>query len=415
MPSPELVKALDIYSKYFQKHLETAPIMWDTTTRRFYYVSSLDKLFDWIWNMSVITTFIGLGSIVFVLGRDIIVDRKTLPLFNIIGLALMGIMGVAVVGIAIALVFYGKDFAYGWNELHQMEDQLSDMRAQQSHRNIPQEQDYFGKGLTIMMKILPFYMFVFPVVGLITKLDPFYIIFSLAGSYIKDPFALQFFTFGTTIIRALLIFTSVVEALRHTSLVLVMFAAALYTGGKNCTHLLAISVSRNAVEMSKLISIVYQLDLHIRLMSKFQESCTTALFGFGLFAGVLINVGSIQLMDVLPFWFYVYFPSASVMVVLTISVLLPQAQIVNDRSKGVIEKWKIAVMGEWDTRKKAYLRKKLKTLKPAGLQVGIHEVRFFTIERSTKAAFYVKILDNTINLSLAIPPGALNTRFGGLA
>lgn len=287
--------------------------------------------------------------------------------------------------------------------------------AQQSHRNIPQEQDYFGKGLTIMMKILPFYMFVFPVVGLITKLDPFYIIFSLAGSYIKDPFALQFFTFGTTIIRALLIFTSVVEALRHTSLVLVMFAAALYTGGKNCTHLLAISVSRNAVEMSKLISIVYQLDLHIRLMSKFQESCTTALFGFGLFAGVLINVGSIQLMDVLPFWFYVYFPSASVMVVLTISVLLPQAQIVNDRSKGVIEKWKIAVMGEWDTRKKAYLRKKLKTLKPAGLQVGIHEVRFFTIERSTKAAFYVKILDNTINLSLAIPPGALNTRFGGLA
>lgn len=79
--------------------------------------------------MSVITTFIGLGSIVFVLGRDIIVDRKTLPLFNIIGLALMGIMGVAVVGIAIALVFYGKDFAYGWNELHQMEDQLSDMRG----------------------------------------------------------------------------------------------------------------------------------------------------------------------------------------------------------------------------------------------------------------------------------------------
>ncbi|OXA40825.1 hypothetical protein Fcan01_24553 [Folsomia candida] len=92
MPSPELVKALGIYTTYFQKQVETAPIMWDTTTKRFYYVSSLDKVYTWIWNMLGIMPFFGLGSIVFVLGREFVVETKTIPLFNILGLILMGIV-----------------------------------------------------------------------------------------------------------------------------------------------------------------------------------------------------------------------------------------------------------------------------------------------------------------------------------
>lgn len=136
------------------------------------------------------------------------------------------------------------------------------------------------------------------------------------------------------------------------------------------------------------------------------------LFAFGLFAGVLINAGSIKLMSVVPFWLYVMFPSVAVIIVLVISVMLPQAQRVNDMSTSILERWNMKVMQEPDAMKRRYLRRKLKALTPSGLQVGIHEVRFFTIKRSTKAAFYVRILDNTINLSLAIPPGALNKQFG---
>lgn len=124
MPSPELLKALHIYSTCFQKHLEIAPIMWNISTKRFYYVSSLSQLSEWVWNMFGLLAFSGVGSVVFVLLRELVVETKTIPLFNVLGLVLMGIVGLTMIGIAIAVMIYGREFAHGWNEVHRMEEQL---------------------------------------------------------------------------------------------------------------------------------------------------------------------------------------------------------------------------------------------------------------------------------------------------
>ncbi|OXA40127.1 hypothetical protein Fcan01_25200 [Folsomia candida] len=255
MPTPKVLKALEIYTTYFQKYLDNSPVMWDTKTNRFYYI--------------------GCGTTVVILIREILVETKTIPIFNILTLILLLVMGTSDIGMSIGLLAYGKEFVYGWNELHKLEKRMSEREKKISK---PQNRDYLGASMIIMVRLFTFYAIFVALFGLAMRLDPFYIVINWTLSNIQ---------------------------------------------------------------------------------------------------------GDIN-----------------------------RAQVINDYSVMVLHKWNVEIMMEPDIKERNILRKKLKSLKPKKLHVGIHEVRFFSIDRSTKAEFYVRILDNTINLSLAIPEESLRSQFG---
>lgn len=273
-----------------------------------------------------------------------------------------------------------------------------------------------------MVRLFTFYAIFVALFGLAMRLDPFYIVINWTLSNIQGDINRVIFYFCANLVRIYVSVVCTVETCRHMCLIFIMFANTLQTGkimskGTIATGILhsdmrISSARKNMLSLSCLINEDHQSRLCMFLMSKFQESSTLVVFGLGLFAGIIFNTGSIKLWNILPFWLYFYFPSVSGIIVLIISILLPQAQVINDYSVMVLHKWNVEIMMEPDIKERNILRKKLKSLKPKKLHVGIHEVRFFSIDRSTKAEFYVRILDNTINLSLAIPEESLRSQFG---
>ncbi|XP_035716574.1 uncharacterized protein LOC118439403 [Folsomia candida] len=182
MPTPKVLKALEIYTTYFQKYLDNSPVMWDTKTNRFYYIGCIRKLYFWIWNMAVVITITGCGTTVVILIREILVETKTIPIFNILTLILLLVMGTSDIGMSIGLLAYGKEFVYGWNELHKLEKRMSEREKKISK---PQNRDYLGASMIIMVRLFTFYAIFVALFGLAMRLDPFYIVINWTLSNIQ--------------------------------------------------------------------------------------------------------------------------------------------------------------------------------------------------------------------------------------
>lgn len=85
--------------------------------------------------MAVVITITGCGTTVVILIREILVETKTIPIFNILTLILLLVMGTSDIGMSIGLLAYGKEFVYGWNELHKLEKRMSERESMQNLLN----------------------------------------------------------------------------------------------------------------------------------------------------------------------------------------------------------------------------------------------------------------------------------------
>ncbi|OXA54099.1 hypothetical protein Fcan01_11401 [Folsomia candida] len=391
--------------------------MWDTSTKKFYYVDSVKKLCFYIWNLAGVLALSAVGTTLLVLFKEIVVKQKTIPRFNTFALTLLAVQGLSTIGIGLGFLIFGKEFTLGWNQLNKVEGEVSMLNGGRLIRGKAQKLDYLGHGMTIMVQMFILYLVFLPLGGIFLKLDPFHLLISEAASYIADPLTLHIFKLCAKLIKVYIIYVSVLETCRHQTLLFIMFATSLHTGKILLRDLLAVRVGVGKGErtLTKLTVMHQQLVLCVGLISKFQECCTTVLFGLGLFAGILVNARIIKLFNILPFYLHIYLPSSSAIIIFIIFTLVPQAQVINDYSVKILHKWNSTLMDEPCCKTRACLKRMLKSLKPVKLHVGVGEVRFFSIDRSTKGKFYVKILDNAINLSLAMPKEGLSRHFGAYA
>lgn len=121
MTSPSVWKALDSYADIFQR-FETIPIVWDKNKRMFLNVKNFQKLRVFHFNITIIDVIRFMGTVMFLLIRELFSKQRFLPILNILLLVtgfLLTLLGVA---IAVGITKFGDQIVKQWNDLNTMID-----------------------------------------------------------------------------------------------------------------------------------------------------------------------------------------------------------------------------------------------------------------------------------------------------
>jgi len=142
--------------------------------------------------------------------------------------------------------------------------------------------------------------------------------------------------------------------------------------------------------------------LRITLLSnnKGMQLTLFAMLGVGLFGTVLMNYGTLKLYSVIPLVGYTIFPLLSCLSLCLIQITLSNAIKIYENSAGVLESFGRSLINPCGRK---YLLRKLRSLRPAGMECGVAGHRFITIKRCTKVEYYYSIVDFTITAVLSIP------------
>ncbi|OXA47621.1 hypothetical protein Fcan01_17935 [Folsomia candida] len=178
----------------------------------------------------------------------------------------------------------------------------------------------------------------------------------------------------------------------------------------HCTAILVGSVVTSAVILNMLMDSVRNLaklnvgTQSIRMYQRFRilfktvENITTRftslLLSIGFGFTVMCNFTTVRMFGVIRMPFYLFFPTASVIGIVGIGVLLPYGFACHERSGKLLagRKGKLGV-------KRGTMRleeKIVKALRPIGIRAGTGEFSFFVLKKSTKSKYYVAVTDKTI-------------------
>src|SRR5581483_213895 len=117
MLTSRMLKALEIYSKTFQKCMPPSPLMWDPKNKKLLYIESPNlKLIPWYINQFVVLGM-GIGSCNILVLRQFFYQDGAIPLLNVMMLMLLAGVGGYFYCMGTICVIYGKDLQRVWNEL----------------------------------------------------------------------------------------------------------------------------------------------------------------------------------------------------------------------------------------------------------------------------------------------------------
>lgn len=244
-------------------------------------------------------------------------------------------------------------------------------------------------------------------------------------------------TLATIFVRFPLISVSIIESCRLLPLLYILFASALQNGNVFLRKLVKqaeanTSNVRLLREMQDSVKFYQTHGIICAMLAPFQECCTAVQFAgkftvssiickkvtvlflrdaVGLLSSIIFISATLRTYNVLPFLFYMFFPSAAVIVIIVIALMIPIAQGVNDMSKKFIRVWlaKIRVCEARGTRN--FLRRVVRSLRPQALYVGIFGFRLFAITRSNKVTYYDAIMMYTMNTMMGVPQKIFENMF----
>ena len=117
MSTSQILKALEIYSKTFQKFMPPSPFMWDPKNKKLFYIESPNiKLIPWYINQFIAMGIV-IGSCNILILRQFFYRDGVIPLLNLMILISLDAAGGVMYLMGITYVLYGKEFHYVWNEL----------------------------------------------------------------------------------------------------------------------------------------------------------------------------------------------------------------------------------------------------------------------------------------------------------
>ncbi|OXA47426.1 hypothetical protein Fcan01_17923 [Folsomia candida] len=185
----------------------------------------------------------------------------------------------------------------------------------------------------------------------------------------------------------------------------------LYTYvGFQSTALLVGSVVNCAVILNMLmdsVSNLAQLDLcpqsiqtyqRFRVLIKNVDNVSSILATLLLLVGflftVMCNFTTVWMFRVIRMPFYLFFPTASVIGMVGIGILLPYGIACHEKSAELLAGWKGKLREKRGTMRLE--EKMVKGLRPIGFKAGTGEFSFFVLKKSTKSRYYVTVTDKTI-------------------
>lgn len=114
MAAPLLYKALNKYAELFQKK-EKHPIEWDPKIQKIIYIS--DKKSLRIWHLCQTVVIFGILCILLIAFRQLFSKQRLFPMWIVIGLIVICLLGIAALFENIAMFVYGRDTIDSWNNL----------------------------------------------------------------------------------------------------------------------------------------------------------------------------------------------------------------------------------------------------------------------------------------------------------
>jgi hypothetical protein len=105
---------------------------------------------------------------------------------------------------------------------------------------------------------------------------------------------------------------------------------------------------------------------------------------------------------VLPFIMYCMFPFGSIFALVIPRIVFPEAIRIFEDGTEIIRSWnlKLAIPAG---RYRKFRQMKLKALRPCRIHVGLGEIRFFWVKRSTMTTFYSLCIYYSVNLLISVP------------
>jgi hypothetical protein len=120
----------------------------------------------------------------------------------------------------------------------------------------------------------------------------------------------------------------------------------------------------------------------------------------GWILSVLFNFATLKMHHIIPMPLYLYFPSISILIPITIHFMLKMGIDVHTIShEMVVKRWGrvVCISGN-----KKYVRRRIKATKVLRVHGGFLGFKVYDLTKSTKATYYEAILIYTINALLAI-------------
>ncbi|OXA42142.1 hypothetical protein Fcan01_23249 [Folsomia candida] len=182
--------------------------------------------------------------------------------------------------------------------------------------------------------------------------------------------------------------------------------------GFHCAAILVGSIVTSAVVLNMLLDSVRDLSRlnprlgsirmyqRFRIIFKTMENTTTFLatlmlsIGFGF--TVMCNFTTVRMLGVIRMPFYLFFPTAALVAMAAIGILLPYGIASWERSGKLLAGWRVRLRVKWGIFMRRYCEQTVKGLRPIGLRAGMGEFNFFVFKKSTKSSYYVAVMDKTI-------------------
>jgi len=247
------------------------------------------------------------------------------------------------------------------------------------------------------MTWLPYFLAVFSVA---VKVDPYYYIF-------QEPMP-QINIFGQTLsefhsipIRTLmlLIYGNEVGLVITTATIYSMLFYAVLNDF-HCSALAWYKRRKCVANALKVIRLYNQLQIAHIINSPICEHLITSAMGIGFGLFIVCNFATIKLMTIIPFPIFVTPPITSAILLFISKAIINLGLQSHDSSSLLLKELKITSQTAWT---RGHLRRRLASLKPMVVHLGVNGYRIFKFVKTTKSTYDFAIVTYSIDALISVP------------
>lgn len=153
---------------------------------------------------------------------------------------------------------------------------------------------------------------------------------------------------------------------------------------------------------------IYQTFVYLRIVEAtigdLEATLTLILIESGIWICAASIFANLRLFSILPLGVFVMFPFFTIVTLGIAQQLLPALTNIHENSETALTKWMEQLRKNENVGgDQRYLRRKFLPLRPIRFKAGFNGFTFFVLDKSTKTYFLGSVLDNAINLLMAIP------------
>ncbi|OXA47521.1 hypothetical protein Fcan01_17956 [Folsomia candida] len=391
----QMLSVLDEYDKFLQNF--THPIIeWKTGQRRLIYHKNLKSTFHWRFNVFLGFGLHGLAGI-FLLLLVLHGSVKLSPLPVLMVHIILLFLWCYNFFVGVAMVLHGEQFVDGWNlllwEFRKLEVNVPKTTTKSKSPRPAEPIDLFWLAMSGMIYQFTFIPFILVLAAFILRLDPLIHLLEMAK---LTPLlhTLSYLSIFYVIV------TTHFEGCRLYPLPIIV-AFSLF---KMLTCLiLSLTRARNQWRLHNMVTKYVRLFIILEKMRRLQEFFIAAFMLIAMCATVLFTFVTIRMYTNFPLWFYSFFPSVNVFIVIFVLIGLGVGIEVRTRSEEVLRMWEVWMWGICAGRERQIMRRRLDALRVMEFGGRIHYGRLYRLDRGIQLKYFEKVVIYTINLLLGVP------------